>query len=260
MFARTLKHCPKVSTFALMLALLAAPAAPRAGHGGGHGVTITAAYVPGANALDPDDPSWNQAAPATVTLQRFIDYVADSGGGMGGMEGGMGDNQCMMMGDSIDQPITMRAVHNGSEIFFRYEWSDSTSDTSVNDTDVFADALAMEIPYGGTGDTSLAMGSQTEPVNIIFWRADLSQPQNIVGGGIGTPQPSPDAQNLQHYQDWANDTWTVIVSRPMAGASDNQVTLESGTSYDVAFANWDGSDLNRDGRKAFTNWNTLDIE
>ena len=103
------------------------------------------------------------------------------------------------------------------------------------------------------------MGTQTVPVNILFWRAALAQPQNIVAGGIGTPQISPDAQNIQRYQGWASGRWTVIVSRPMAGASVNQVTLTRGSSYRVAFANWDGAGLNRNGRKAFSNWNTLTI-
>lgn len=230
------------------------------GGGGGGGGAITAAYVAGADGLNPDDAAWGQATTTSVTLERFIDYVEDgAGGGMGGMDG-----MCMMMGQAINRPVTVSAVHNGNNIFFRYEWADATSDTTVNDTNLFGDALAMEIPYSGgggmMGGTSLAMGTQTEPVNIIFWRADLAKPQNIVGGGIGTPQPSPDAQNLQQYQNWSNGNWTVIVSRPMAGASDNQITLVSGASYSVAFANWNGSDKNRNGRKAFSNWHTFTIE
>lgn len=265
MTTRFLQSCFKVLIAFAVVIVLNAPydAGARSmsgGGGGGMGGGITAVYIPGASGLDPNDSSWNQAQAATITLARFIDFVED-GGGMGG--GGMMDN-CMQMGQAINRPISVRSVHNGITIFFRYQWADATADTIVNDNNLFGDALAMEIPYngggGGMGGTSLAMGTQTEPVNIIFWRADLSKPQNIVGGGIGTPQPSPDAQNLQRYQNWSNGTWTVIVSRPMAGASDNQVTLVRGASYSVAFANWDGSDKNRNGRKAFSNWQTLTIE
>ncbi len=224
------------------------------GGGGMGGVTITAAYVSIANGLDPADPAWSQASVATVTLQRFIDYVANGGGG------GMGGSDCMMMGTSINRPVSVRAIHDGTNIYFRFEWADATMDTTVDDANLFGDAFAMEIPYSGTGSTTLAMGSQDEPVNIMFWRADLAAPQNIVAGGIGTPQPSPDAQDLQRFQQWDNGTWTVIVSRPLAGASANQITLTRGSEYRAAFANWDGSDKDRNGRKAISNWNTLSIQ
>lgn len=275
MTTRFLQSCFKAFIAFAVVAVLSVPydadaRRSRSGDGGGMGGSggmgggITAVYVPGASGLNPGDSSWGQAQAATITLARFIDYVEDGDGGMGG--GGMMD-ACMEMGQAINRPVTVRSVHNGNTIYFRYEWTDATADTTVDDNNLFGDALAMEIPYsgggggmGGMGDTSLAMGTQTEPVNIIFWRADLDNPQNVVGGGIGTPQPSPDAQNLQQYQNWSNGTWTVIVSRPMIGASDNQVTLVSGVSYSVAFANWDGSDKNRNGRKAFSNWQTLTIQ
>ncbi len=234
------------------------PAAAQMGGGGGMGTTITAAYVDGAIPLDPADPAWDQASEATVSLTRFIDFVADDGmGGMGGDGGMMG---CMEMGMSIDQDLYVKAVHNGSEIAFRFQWNDTTADTVVEEPNLFGDALAMEIPYSGTGDTSLAMGSQDEPVNIMFWRADLGQPQNIVAGGIETPQPSPDAQNFEHSQDWSSGVWTVVVRRPMSTATDNQIDLSPGSQYNIAFANWDGSDKNRNGKKAFGNWNTLSVE
>ncbi len=269
MNSRVFKACYTILIAFAMVTLLSVPYEADAGtsggggggggSGGGGGGNVTAVYVAGADGLDPGDTAWNQATVSTITLSRFIDYAEDGGGGMGGMDG-----MCMMMGISIDLPVAVSAVHNGSTIFFRYEWADASADTVVDDTNLFADALAMEIPYSGgggmMGGTSLAMGTQTEPVNIIFWRADLAKPQNIVAGGIGTPQPSPDAQNLQHYQDWNNGYWTVIVSRPMNGALDNQITLVSGASYSVAFANWNGSDKNRDGRKAFSNWQTLTID
>ncbi len=235
----------------IVAAMFAAPAVQAAGPGGGGMTSITAAYVPSSISLSPSDPAWGAATAATVTLVRYIDYVSNAD---------TNDTMCMMLGSAINRAVTVKVVHNGSDIFFRYEWSDSTADATVNDTPKFADAFAMEIPYSGSGGTALAMGTQSGPVNIVFWRADLMQPQNIVAGGIGTPQPSPDAQNLLHYQGWGNGKWTVIVSRPLTGASVNQVTLSRGTSYRVAFANWNGSALDRNGRKAISGWNTLAIQ
>jgi DMSO reductase family type II enzyme heme b subunit len=104
------------------------------------------------------------------------------------------------------------------------------------------------------------MGSQNNPVNILFWRADLAQPQNIVAGGIGTVQPSPDGQNIVHYQHWENGTWTVIMGRPMTAVTDNQVQFTSGRSYGAVFGNWEGGDFERDGHKAISQWINMNLE
>jgi len=265
MNSRISKHCHKVTIVMTMVTMLSVWFDTQAGQMGDAEGIITAAYIVGANGLDPDSAAWDHATTSIITLERFIDYVENTGD-MGGVNNNMGtmDGQCMKMGIRINLPLVVSVMHNGSSIFFRYEWDDNTADTMVNDTNLFADALAMEIPYhtgaNRISDTSLAMGTQTKPVNIIFWRADLAKPQNIVAGGIGTPQPSSDAQNLQRYQNWRNGTWRIIISRPLSGTSDNQITLLSGASYRVAFANWNGSDKNRNGRKAISNWHTLSIE
>ncbi|NIR30874.1 MAG: hypothetical protein GWN84_16475 [Gammaproteobacteria bacterium] len=245
----------------LLAGIVLANGGPAAVAGGMMGTTITAAYVDATIALDPADPAWDAASTATVDLTRFIDFVEETAGtGLEGSAGVVTDMECMMMGQMISRSISVEAVHNGTDIFFRFEWADASADTVVEEPNLFGDALAMEIPYSGTGDTALAMGTPTEPVNIMFWRADLAAPQNIVAGSVGTLQPSPDAQNMARYQSWANGAWTVIVRRPMTTVTDNQINLLRGSDYDVAFAAWDGSDKNRDGRKAISDWHTLSIE
>ena len=220
-----------------------------------YGATITATYVAGAIALDPADPAWSKAAEVSVPINRLIDFV-----GAGGMNGGM--MNCDTMGTALSRTLKVKAVHNGADIFIRYTLSDTTTDTSVNDTDLFGDAIALEIPYSGTGNAPICMGSQTQPVNIIFWRGDLAQPRNIVAGGIGTVQVSPDAasQNIQRYQSWAKSVWTVIVTRPMAASSDNQITFTRGATYRIAFANWNGSASNRNGLKGISGWHSLTVQ
>ena len=122
----------------------------------------------------------------------------------------------------------------------------------MNDTDLFGDAIALEDPVQRHGQCAHLHGlPDPVPVNIIFWRGDLAQPQNIVAGGIGTVQVSPDAasQNIQRYQSWAKSVWTVIVTRPMAASSDNPDHVPPGATYRIAFANWNGSGSNRNGLK-----------
>lgn len=217
-------------------------------------LTITAAYVSGANGLNPADTGWSSATEVSVPINRFIDYV-EGGGTMGGMD-------CNMMGGTLGRTLKVKALHNGSTIYFRYTLSDATQNAAVTDTDLFGDAIALEIPYSRTGTPPICMGSQTAPVNIIFWRGDLAQPQNIVAGGIGTVQVSPDSasQNLSRYQAYSKGVWTVIVARPMTAASSNQIAFTRGLSYSIAFANWNGSNTERNGRKGFSSWHTLAVQ
>lgn len=245
---------------ALALAVAAAPAlAGRmggGGGGGGGGLTITAAYVPSANGLNPSDAGWNNATEVNVPINRFIDYV--EGGGMGGMGGMM----CDMMGGTLNRTLRVKALHNGGTMYFRYTLSDATQNAAVSDTNLFGDAIALEIPYSITGTPPICMGSQADPVNIIFWRGDRAQPQNIVAGGIGTVQVSPDtaSQNLSQYQSYSNGVWTVIVARPMVAASTNQIAFNRGVSYRIAFGNWNGANTERNGRKGFSSWHTLRLQ
>ena len=204
---------------------------------------VTVLYAPGSNCLDPDDGAWALASVSSYTM-KHINYTESACGGGSGYE---------------QFTINVSAVHNGTDICFRYEWPDVIPDTVIDDTDVFADGVAIQIALN-SGNTALQMGTQNNPVNIMFWRADLPQPQNIIAGGIGTIQPTPEAQNISHYQNWAGDQWTVIMSRPMAAASDNQVEFTRGNTYSVVHANWEGWDFERDGHKTISNWEKMDIE
>jgi len=158
---------------------------------------ITAVYIQGPVTLDPLDPAWIQTPETAITLSRRIHETGAKMVDMG----------------NENRRIKVKVVHNGTDIFFFYQWDESTPNVTVNDYSLFADAFAMEIPLI-TEVSPIWMGAKDKPVNIIYWRADLARPENIVGGGIGTTQISSDteSQNIRHYQNWANGVWTVINS------------------------------------------------
>lgn len=247
MITQALRKYKKSALLSILMAGTVAVAA-FPGIGEGASQTITAVYVPGATALDPADPAWN-VAPVVTLDGKHIDYV-DTGCGLS------------KISEYEKRTLRVRAVHNGPDIFFRFEWDDPSADTVVNDPDLFADAVALQIPFREGGNTDVKMGTQNTPVNIIMWRADLPRPQNAVGGGIGTVQTSPDpeSQNIVRSQNWSNGVWTVIVSRPMVAASDNQVTFSRGDRRSIAFGNWEGSDWERDGHKNIYRWQDLYIQ
>src|SRR5574341_549146 len=220
-------------------------------------VTIRATYVPAAaNGLDPNDAAWNVVPQYTVALDTVITAAGAP----------------QLLPSSKWRFLRVKAMHNGADIFFRFQWPDATQDTEVADGPLFADAVALEIPYNAIA-SSIAMGNQFEPVNIIYWRADLPNPQNIVSGGAGTVQKSPDSDGppplVSHFQQWTSGTWTVIFKRAMTGPAvdstgkspGNMVTLVRGANYRITFAQWDGGNQERKGVKLVAgSWQTLFVQ
>ena len=207
---------------------------------------ITAVYVSGYIALDPVDPAWASAPETVIDFSRRLNEAGAR----------------TTFGPDEIRHAKVRAVHNGIDIFFFYRWNAVAENDSVDDYPIFADAFAMEIPLF-TDESPLWMGAMDKPVNIIFWRADLQRPENIIAGGMGTPQISPDAasQNIRHYQEWKKGTWNVIIVRPMAAVSENQVSFIRGRSYKIAFANWKGGAYaERGGHKIVSEWQNLHIQ
>jgi DMSO reductase family type II enzyme heme b subunit len=208
--------------------------------------TIMAGYLSGSIALDPEDPAWALSPEATIDFSRRLNEAGAR----------------TTFGPDEMRHAKVKAVHNGTDIFFFYQWKAVTENNSVADYPIFADAFAMEISLF-TEESPLWMGSMDKPVNIIFWRADLPRPENIVGGGMGTPQISPDetSQNIRHYQKWENGIWSLIITRPMAQASENQVSFIRGRKYRIAFANWKGGAYaERGGHKIVSEWQNLSIQ
>lgn len=224
----------------------------------GASVTITSRFtVTIANGLNPGDPAWSGATQYTVALDSLI--------------GPTGVPQ--LLPSSRWRYLKVKSIHNGTDIFFRYEWTDTTTNDSVADAPTFADAVAMEIPF--VTPSTVAMGNQREPVNIIYWRANapaesppgtFGQIQNIVSGGTGTVQTSPDSALLPivHSQTRTGSIWTVIIQRPLSGAAStagNMVTLARAKSYRICFGQWDGAQEERNGLKMVAgSWQVLFVQ
>ncbi len=146
---------------------------------------------------------------------------------------------------------------------------------------------------------SVCMGQADAGVNIWHWRADsdagLRDPVEIytaasVDGypstdalfytarAAGNPYANPDLGAVQTLvsqafgqlttstvQDvtgkgvWENDTWAVVFARPYTSEGPEHAGFSSGARTDVAFAVWDGSQDERNGMKAASQFITLSI-
>ncbi|MBI3813789.1 MAG: hypothetical protein HY279_04890 [Nitrospinae bacterium] len=79
---------------------------------------------------------------------------------------------------------------------------------------------------------------------------------NAVGFGTLTLQ---DSQDVMGKGVWSGGKWRVILYRPMTTKDKEDVQFKKGKKY-IAFAVWDGANLEKDGQKSISTWHELTIE
>jgi DMSO reductase family type II enzyme heme b subunit len=155
--------------------------------------------------------------------------------------------------------LVVRSAHNGKEVFFLLEWRDDTQNTDYVGRD-FPDGAGILFPLKGDAPLD-TMGSESQPVNAWFWRADSEDgAKNIVASGIGTVAES-ETSSIAARAQWQDGTWRVAFARPLTVAGSEAVALEAGKTQKVAFAVWEGSSGERAGIKSFSkHWQELTLE
>ncbi|MBI2060939.1 MAG: c-type cytochrome [Nitrospirae bacterium] len=79
---------------------------------------------------------------------------------------------------------------------------------------------------------------------------------NAEGFGTLTTQPKAQ-QSVKGGGAWIEGRWVVVFTRALGKTSAADATLKAGGHTPVAFAIWDGTQRDRNGQKAVTNWLTL---
>jgi len=158
--------------------------------------------------------------------------------------------------------IDVRAVRAHGKLLVQLSWHDATEDTAalpqVPDTppetrfrkvqtevnDRFFDAAAVMFPEKkGAMAPSLQMGDSEDPVHIYYWNAARG-PMLMEAAGRGTTKRTGAAFPARGVYE--KGRWTVAMELP---------DLPEGTP--LAFAVWNGSQKDRDGRKYFSVWQVL---
>ncbi|MGQ9572068.1 MAG: ethylbenzene dehydrogenase-related protein [Dehalococcoidia bacterium] len=157
--------------------------------------------------------------------------------------------------------LSVKSAHNGKEVFFLLEWADAAKNDDYVGRD-FPDGAGILFPLKSDAPLS-TMGSESQPVNAWFWRADFEDgAQNITARGIGTVEATEKSAVSARGQ-WQDGTWRVVFARPLAVADQKEETvqLETGKPVKVAFAIWEGSSGERAGIKSFSKqWRELTLE
>ncbi|MDG5776900.1 ethylbenzene dehydrogenase-related protein [Haloarculaceae archaeon H-GB2-1] len=154
--------------------------------------------------------------------------------------------------DTSISAVEVQAAQDGEKLYIRMHWRDPTADRNVTGPRGFADAAAVQIPVNTSTHPAIAMGSTRTPVNVWYWSAEKGTEELAAGGPSTTTsfeQPAVETDVTRH-----NGTYTLVYSRPLASDADNRTAITMENNVDVAFAVWNGSNAERSGRKAVSEW------
>ncbi len=197
--------------------------------------------------LKGDSTSWNQIAPKRVALNRTPPlYDTDE---PATLEISALDVRCMRVQDKFimqlswrdptrDQTALAEVPNTPPETRFRKVQSEAD--------DRFFDAAAVMVPSRTDAEIapSLQMGDADHPVQIYYWNATRGAMLMEADGRSTTRRTGQSFPANGAYQ---NGQWSVTLELP---------SLRPGTL--VAFAVWNGTQKDRDGRKYFSVWQVLE--
>lgn len=158
----------------------------------------------------------------------------------------------------------VKSVHNGSDIFFYFEWETSQPNEKIVDIEVFPDGVALLMPFKDMEKTQIKeMGSQDYPTNNWYWRPDFEgQPKNQISHGLSTSIYT-EKTSIKSDSEWSDGKWHVVMGRPLKAnrSGEETIDLQPGQTIGIGFAVWEGSNGERGGVKAFSKeWMELVIE
>jgi hypothetical protein len=114
-----------------------------------------------------------------------------------------------------------------------------------------------------------ALTLQSDPTFVTGWGAGniVSDPtrkspvEDLSAQGFGTlaARPRPD-QRVEANGVHSTGTYRVLFRRSLWGSGAHTVSFRPGGIVPVAFAVWNGSAGDRDGKKSVTIWQELDLE
>ena len=210
-------------------------------------VSAAASQLPADALLDPTAAAWETIASRQVALNRTPPlYDTDP------------------PADSEISSAEVRMVRTGDKLLLRLAWKDATDDEAViarppatppeqrrmkehsEASNRFFDATAVMFPTNlstGVVSPSLQMGDLRLPVTIYYWNAARgAMLMNAQGRGT-TKRTGASFPARGVYRD---GVWQVALELPAVPAG-----------VPLAFAVWDGSQQDRDGRKYFSVWYRL---
>jgi complex iron-sulfur molybdoenzyme family reductase subunit gamma len=182
---------------------------------------------------EPTSPEWEAVPAVTVPLSSAASSVPEA--------------------DSTSVPrAAVRVARTDERLFVRLSWADPTVDRSADDPRAFADAAAVQFPVNTSARPPIAMGSTRNSVNVWYWSASAGS-EELVAGGPGSTTEFRNA-SVEVTTAREDGRWVLVYARDLRADAPNRTSIALERDVDVAFAVWNGSNMERSGRKAVSEW------
>jgi hypothetical protein len=233
------------------------------------GMILRARLVEGDLPAGPDDATWAKVSPMTLPLSGQIITRP-------------------VWPEPSARALTVRSLHNGTEIAFLLEWQDNTKNDRLT-PGTFRDGVAIGLPLGDA-PSFFCMGQLDHYINIWHWKADwqsdidrqaakasekahdgvrtfeviprrVSSVEDLIGGGFSTLTTKEKQGRVQGQAAWKDGVWHVVMRRPLVSEEqENEAKLIPGRVQTVSFAVWNGENKERNGQKSVAPWFQLVID
>jgi len=233
------------------------------------GMFIRSYFISGDLPTAPEDPAWGKVPPMTLPLSGQVITRP-------------------VWPEPAARALTVRSIHNGTDIAFLLEWQDNTKNDRLT-PGTFRDGVAIGLPLG-EAPAFFCMGQLDHYINIWHWKADWqsdidrraskaaekkegevrrfeviprrkSSVEDLIGGGFSTLTTKDEQGRVQGKASWKDGVWHVVIRRPLVSTGqDNEARLEPGRLQTIAFAVWNGENKERNGQKAVAPWFQLLID
>lgn len=154
--------------------------------------------------------------------------------------------------DTTVDRVTVQAARTDRRLYLRLTWADPTRDTAASTVRTFPDAVAVQLPANASSRPPITMGRVANPVNVWYW-AGTGETEELLAGGPGTTTRFGE-QTVRSDAAHTGDRWEVVLSRPLEAPGANRTTIPADRDLDVAVAVWNGSNDERSGQKAVSQW------
>ncbi len=151
----------------------------------------------------------------------------------------------------IVDEIKVKTLHNGKSLAIQVIMEVPTLRDHLDDLDDFVDALGVMFPLNEDA-LAMTMGNEDAMTNIWYWKANHSDPYDVLSRGFGSTDRRPGtASKLAVSAKSRGNTWEVVFVRPLQVDGGIEFAgFTPGKSIGIAFAAWAGSNNERSGMKS----------
>lgn len=165
---------------------------------------------------------------------------------------GVSGQMALSHGHGKVRRVEARLAHNGQTLNIRLSWQDARKDDRIEDLDRFSDGAAVVFPLLKDADP-FTMGDAQRPVNAWLWKADRTEPFDVIARGYATSQRRPaSTSQLEANALYREGKWHLVFQRPLEPGSGEFTRFTPGQPVKVAAAIWEGSNAERAGQKAIS--------